>query len=246
MALLNPVYAFVLPFLFLATVPLAVFAGITTTLAFSVLICRVVVVYLDVALSLVPQSIAGRLKSGRSRRMRHASAIDTTIAAFGTAGISNSPPPTPFIRTRRRRRPSSASLMSAGSATPVSELGLIPSVGAERDYEGVGGWRTGDDEIWTTINSRLELPDRQYARNHHRTPSGGPPTPGEGGYLMMKSRTRSPESKSSIKPSPSPNSSRARTPSGPRISFAGVGSADGYFPLTMSPTAAKKLATHAI
>jgi len=60
MALLNPVYAFVVPFLFVVTVPLAVFAGITTTIAFSVLILRVLAVYLDVALSFVPHYLGGR------------------------------------------------------------------------------------------------------------------------------------------------------------------------------------------
>ncbi|TQS33551.1 hypothetical protein Golomagni_06100, partial [Golovinomyces magnicellulatus] len=203
MALLNPVNAAIVPFLFLVTVPLALFAGITTTLAFSVLICRVIVVYLDIALSLVNQSLAG---------------VKIPLRLQQAAIRSNSPSPTrgqPSLSfRRRRRRPSS---VSVGTITPVhghdASLGLTPSVGAERDYEGVGGWRIGDDDdIWTTINSRLELPDRHATRNHHRTPSGGPTTPGEGGYLMMKRRNRSPEL-SSPKMQTSPNSSRARTPS---------------------------------
>jgi hypothetical protein len=111
---------------------------------------------------------------------------------------------------------------------------LLPSIGPERDFEGVGGWRlSGDDETWTTINSRLELPDKQYhGRNHHRSPSG-PTTPGEGGYLMMKGRTRSP---SAIRTSASPNSGRTRTPSGPRIAFTNKSFIDSYFPsLKTSP-----------
>lgn len=220
MALLNPVYAFLVPFLFIVTVPLAIFAGITTTLAFSILILRVLAVYLDVALSLVPGYLGGR----KPRYLHHHSR---------SSSAATSPSLTP-LRRRRRRRSSSA--LSAGTVTPLGEstLGLVPSIGPERDFEGIGGWRVGDDEGWTTINSRLELPDKQYGRNHHRTPSG-PTTPGDGGYLMMKGRAGSPESK---RTAPSPNSSRTRTPSGPRVGFLGKSHADGYFP--MMKTSPKK------
>lgn len=226
MALLNPVYAITIPFLFVVTVPLAVFAGITTTLAFSVLMLRVVVVYLDIALSLVPQCLGGR-------KPRY---LESAAAPASPASSSPSPSLPPSRRWRRRR---SSSALSAGSATPVSDggLGLMPSIGPERDFEGLGGWRIGDDDRnWTMINSRLELPDRQHVRNHHRSPSG-PTTPADGGYLVMKGRTRSVETKRS---SASPNSSRTRTPSGPYISFSKAHS-EGYFPSIMtSPKVAKK------
>lgn len=221
MALLNPVYAFLVPFLCIVTVPLAIFAGITTTLAFSVLILRVLAVYLDVALSLVPGYF-----SGRKSYLHYASRSPST---------TSSPTLTP-LRRRRRRRSSSA--LSAGTITPIGEgaLGIAPSIGPERDFEGVGGWRVGDDEIWTTINSRLELPDKQYGRNHHRTPSG-PTTPGDGGYLMMKGRNSSPANK---RATASPNSSRTRTPSGPRVGFIGKTHIDGYFP-AMKTSPSKRL-----
>ncbi|KAI9167190.1 hypothetical protein HJFPF1_03315 [Paramyrothecium foliicola] len=250
MALLNPVYAFFVPFLFVVTIPLALFAGITTLLAFSVLIFRVALVYLDIAISLVPQSIVGfkprryrpprqRLQlQPRAQQQQHRLNIPR-LSPTSTTIHSATPSPTLTPGRRRRRRPSSASIISNGSTTPVGDgsLGLMPSVGPERDYEGIGGWRVGDDDIWTTINSRLEFPDR---RHHHRSASGGAvTTPGEGSYLMMKGRTRSPEARAS-KPAISPNSSRARTPTGARISFAAVGGSDGYFPLTLSPKALKK------
>jgi hypothetical protein len=148
---------------------------------------------------------------------------------------------------RRRHRRSSSALSTAGTTTPISEkgLGLLPSIGPERDFEGIGGWRLGgDDETWTTINSRLELPDKQHhGRNHHRSPSGGPTTPGEGGYLMMKGRNRSPGAKHLA----SPNSSRTRTPTGPRIAFANKSFLDSYFPsLKTSPKGPKKLPTQGV
>jgi len=62
MALINPVHGLVVPFLCLFTIPLAIFAGITTTLAFSVLMFRVAVVYLDIALAMIPQYFMGRSK----------------------------------------------------------------------------------------------------------------------------------------------------------------------------------------
>lgn len=60
MGLLNPVYGLVVPFLCFFTIPLAIFAGITTTFAFSILMLRVATVYLEIALQMVPQYITGR------------------------------------------------------------------------------------------------------------------------------------------------------------------------------------------
>ncbi|KAM3535192.1 hypothetical protein MY4038_001606 [Beauveria bassiana] len=246
MALLNPIYVLFVPFLFLVTVPMALFAGVTTTLAFSVLICRGILVYLDLALSYVHRALHGLQVPSRLHR--------------AAAARSEPPSPTPSylaLRPRRRhhhhhhhRRLSSVSILSAaaGSVTPVNDvgLGLTPSIGAERDYEGLGGWRVGDDDIWTTINSRLELPDRQYVRHHHRSPSaGGASTPGEGGYLMMKRRTRSPETTTGkISAGPvSPNSSRARTSSTTRVGFGPSLTQEGYFSLVMSPKMASRMAS---
>lgn len=59
----NPVYGLMVPFLCVVTLPLAIFAGVTTTLAFTVLMFRVMFVYLDIAVSLVPQYLMGRSSS---------------------------------------------------------------------------------------------------------------------------------------------------------------------------------------
>ncbi len=93
-----------------------------------------------------------------------------------------------------------------------------------------------DDERWTMINSRLELPDRQHTgRQHHRSPSGG-----DGGILMMKGRNRtrsgSPETVVFIngtRTPMSPNSSRVRTPgNGPPLMTSMEGREQEYFPPT--------------
>lgn len=258
MALLNPVYAFVVPFLFVVTVPLAVLAGITTTLAFALLIFRVIMVYLDVALSLIPQSLAS-LKL-RRRYIPHQDQMPAAFTNYST-GSSNGDSSTTALsihqqslfQRRRRRRPSSSIsvLSSGGTTTPVGDfgLGLMPSVGPERDFEGIGGWRCGDDdEVWTTINSRMELPDRGFGRHHYRTPSGGgATTPGDGGVLMMKARRRSPETRAVVLTASSPTSCRTRTPSASRLqSLTTIGNAeDSYFALNASPKAwsSKKLST---
>lgn len=211
--LLYPIHALVIPSLFLITVPLAITASITTTLAFSILILRVIVVYLDIALSLVPRSFA---------TLNQPSSLQSRV----TSSKSLSQPPSPLQSKNRRPRRS-----SGGSATSLRGLGLMPSVGAERDFEGIGGWRTRDedDEVWTTVNL---VPEK---RHHIRSPSGGATTPCDG-YLMMKGRTRSPEA--AVKKTSSPNSSRARTPTGSRYGFTGMGQVDGYF-ATMNSSSPK-------
>ncbi|KAM0275946.1 hypothetical protein ACHAQH_007247 [Verticillium albo-atrum] len=230
MALLNPVYAFIVPFLFLFTVPLAIFAGLTTTVAFSVLLFRVVLVYLDLALTLLPSYL--NLRRLPHQRMGHQAvpAAKTPATLSTSSSRSVSPVQTTTSRTlsftrtpHRRPRSRRPSTSHGGATTPdtPTTLSLLPSTGLDRDFEGIGGWRLGsstDDDRWTMINSRLELPDHQ--RHHHRSPSGGTDV----GFLMMKgprsrNRSGSPETvvggAASKAPPASPNSSRVRTPGAP-------------------------------
>ncbi|KAL7962880.1 hypothetical protein V8C34DRAFT_268582 [Trichoderma compactum] len=239
MALLNPIYACIVPLLIVTTIPLAIFAGITTTFAFSVLIFRVFVVYLDIALSLVSQSLSHLTESATKAHLRPPRTPSSSSSVHSRNNSVSPSASSTLLKRHRRRRPSS-SVCSAGSAAPASDigLGLIPSVGAERDFEGVGGWRLGDDEAWTTINSRSELPDRLHDRNHRRTLSGGPTGAADGGFLMMKGRARSPEKR--MVSTASPNSSKARAPSAPRLGMPGSSQTDSYFPMTMSSKAFKR------
>jgi hypothetical protein len=246
MALLNPVNALIVPFLFVTTIPLAFFASITTLIAFSILSVRVIIVYLELVLSVLPRPLLYT-----NAFIKQSSAPSSTASASRANSRSSSPT---LVHRRRRRRSSATSLISAGSAGSLTDsrgLGLIPSIGPGRDYEGIGGWRVGsstaDDEAWTSVsNPRLELPstDHAYHYRHHqstasisggsnrlyhqRTLSAGPVTPGDVGYLMMKSRTRSPET-TSVNRVAVPNSSRARTP--PVARSKGLGTmGDSYFP----------------
>ncbi|KAK1253144.1 hypothetical protein MKX08_004331 [Trichoderma sp. CBMAI-0020] len=251
MALLNPLYACVVPLLLVTTIPLAIFAGITTTFAFSILIFRVFVVYLDIALSLVSQSLAhlaesssGFLISSKASHLRPPRTPSSSSSIHSRANSVSPSASSTLLKRHRRRRPSSS--VYSGTATPASDigLGLIPSVGAERDFEGVGGWRLGDDDdddaAWTAINARSELlHDRSHDRHHRRTASGGPASRSpESGFLMMKGRTRSPDK---MLLTPSPNSSRVRAPSAaPRLGSGANNHSDGYFPLMTYSKAVKR------
>lgn len=220
------------------TIPLAIFAGVTTTLAFSVLMFRVAVVYLDIALGLIPHYFTrsrSRIlppSSGTPQRRPSRDGLKTPISPPSSVGSGSgystptalSSYPTsggavgsghwsPAHRRRKSsygfgaalrhsRRSSQVSLASYGTITPihedeveppaVTESGPTSSVGLDRDFEGIGGWRLDDQEDdinWITINSRLELPVERvsFTRHHQRSQSLGPITPNEGAWLTSKS-----------------------------------------------------------
>ncbi|ROT42163.1 hypothetical protein SODALDRAFT_374527 [Sodiomyces alkalinus F11] len=276
MALLNASYIVIFPFLVFFTVPLAILAGVTTTLAFAILIFRVLLVYVQLFMSLLPSCLT------QGHRSRHAS-----YYGYGPASLSKSPSSslassssgelaaptfTPPLLTNasrslslnripqqqrrpRSRRPSSTSAAARDvSAPPLDSeggsgsMGLIPSIGIGRDFEGIGGWRFGhdddaDDERWATINSRLEFFDRLHhgARHHQRGPSA------DGGLMMKgrrRTRSRSPQAVINSHGGVSgvahvsPNSSRVRMPgvSGALLPVARAPREDDgeYFPLVTS------------
>ena len=117
----------------------------------------------------------------------------------------------------KSRRSSAGSGSNGGSTTPRvpdSGLGVYSGGGAVRDFEGVGGWRipgtVDEDVLWTSMNSRLELPaivdgGRHF---HHRSRTSGSLTTVS---LPLKSPVRS----------------RARTPSSVRL--GGSISPEEYF-----------------
>lgn len=257
MALLNPVYGLITCFLVVVTMPIAILAGVTTSLAFTVLMCRVVVAYIELALNVVPQYLVGHPTPGG-----YSSLITSSSSPVASGQATPSPTHSSRAlagRSSRRRRTSIASVTSVGSITSIDDSngttkrssflrgGLSSSSGMDRDYEGVGGWRIDDrnDDDWAQINSRLELPSERT--HHHRSPSGTT-TPG-GDWLTMKSgsEVRGRERKEKEKLAMSPNSSRIRTPTrkDPLIipqGFTTMDGADSYFP-PVSPILAKKQAS---
>jgi hypothetical protein len=193
----NPVYA-VAPFvLVLFSIPLAVFAFVTTVIAGSLLFLRVALVYAQLVTAIIgawinpqePASSLGLQRSPnstsparhRSHRSIHSnvssvSSLETIVQATTPTGLPNNI-----------------------AVTTPHETGEIM-----RDFEGVGGWRDPGDEneeaLWLNMNSRLQLPAVDIPRRHHqrRLTGGGSPT---------QRHSWSPEAFRM-----SPTQSRARTP----------------------------------
>lgn len=156
---------FSVPFFFLLSLPLAVFAILTTTFAFWILLFRASIVYAELFAALIqayltPTSLlqkdlspasSTRADSPPSRRTSRSSSLESGVLMW-----------TP---TNRRTR---------------SSLALASGL-HNRDYEGVGGWRISvDDEeeaAWMGMNRGLELPAAP-SRGHRgswagsRLPSG--------------------------------------------------------------------------
>lgn len=137
MALLNPVHGLVVPFLCLFTIPLAIFAGITTTLAFTVLMFRVAVVYLDIALAMIPQYFKGRSKPRMDsvapatplplgRRASRAASIVSVSGVSPTGSVSSGrgySPPSPIVPFPP---------VSGGSGTPYGSFSEYRSPAVRR------------------------------------------------------------------------------------------------------------------
>ncbi|KAK0750974.1 hypothetical protein B0T18DRAFT_59804 [Schizothecium vesticola] len=292
MALLNPVYGLVVPFLLFFTMPFAIFAGFTTALAFMVLMFRVFIVYFEIALALVPEFLTRRIRYRHvpfeaprplqpSWTITRDHSLQLSIPPTSTVNSESehgSPARSPLrsgyttpgtlhprhrqqathafsmLPKSHRRSHSHASAGSAGTITPMhegevllaTEAALTPSVGLDRDFEGIGGWRLDgnedEDGSWTNINSRLELPgDRMSISAHHRSRSRslGPLTPAEGPLLLSSGFGVGTGAQSPVERQASPSSSRRTTramrqlPSAP----AAVDTDNGYFPKVLSPVA---------
>lgn len=205
----NPLYA-VAPFIIvMVSIPLAVFAVATTTIALSLLAFRGFIVYTQLGTALL------------SAWMSPTPPKPVALQHQPPSPERTSPP-----RNRNSRRGSGSYTQTA--TTPASQLGprsgsftaLLSEGGPTRDYEGVGGWRdTGNEDeeaLWMGINSRLQLPAAIPDRRHQRRHTGG----------------LSPNSRWSWSPEAfrmSPVQSRARTPNRV-LSNEGFDNGD-YFPM---------------
>jgi hypothetical protein len=193
MAFLNPGYGLILPFLFLFTIPIALLATLTTIIAFCILIFRVTLVYIELALTVIPHYILGSEPAA-------------------AAALTRANPPAAASHSRRKPR-------RTGSITPIPGGSGQTLAHHIRDYEGVGGWRLGppsdDDDLWTRINSRLELP-ADHGRRHQRSLTSG--------SITAQRKSWSPEAMM-----------RARTP--PNVAVSG----DSFFPqMPPSPGALRR------
>lgn len=202
----RPLYLLGPPLLLLVSLPLTIFAIITTVIAVSALTVRVSIVYFELGVALVhaylfpppqkpaPKQPSPRHTSPNRSRNRRSSIISTASSQDAAA----SRPP---LRLHQK----SGSFVS-----------LIGTSEITRDFEGVGGWRVsnGDEEeaLWMGMNSRLELPAVMmpvHKRKHQRSLTGG-----SGGhrYSLSQEAVRM-----------NPMQSRGSTP-------INTGEGEGYFP----------------
>lgn len=208
--MLNPLYLLGPPLLILISIPLAIFAAVTTSIAFSTLLLRVSIVYFELGVALLHSWLF----------------LDESTTSITRPKYQPSPPsPNRTSPSRHRHRRSSAASTTSSQETsfrkpPVksdSFASLLGTGAPNRDFEGVGGWRVfgdGDEEaLWIGMNSRLELPavagDRQ--RRHRRSLTSG-----------SQRWSWSPDAVRI-----SPMQSHARTPSATEV----VGSPEEYFSL---------------
>jgi hypothetical protein len=207
----NPLYALAPFLLLMVSVPLAMFAVVTTSIAVSLLACRAAIVYVQLAVAIL------------------GAWIDPTppkaFPALHPSPPTLSPGQTSPNRQRNHRSSNASSFSSQDTIVPSTKVSRLPNrpnptlfgpSEITRDFEGVGGWRTpGDDDeeaLWMGINSRLQLPADTTARRHQRSLTGGA-SPGQRWSWSPEAFRMSPVQ------------SRARTPV--RLAAEGGG---GYFP----------------
>ncbi|KAL9592949.1 MAG: hypothetical protein Q9219_007703, partial [cf. Caloplaca sp. 3 TL-2023] len=172
------IYVVLYPVLLFITVPLTIFAFLTTVAASSTLLFRVLLVYADLAAVLFKNQFLPPLPP-RS-------------PSSPTPPIKPHTPNSARHVVRTRSSSSGDSHLLSGSRTPRSAiesssgLGIYSAGSMQRDFEGVGGWRIpnleSEDIAWTSMNARLELPppfaeQQQRRRRHHRrsvTSNGAP------------------------------------------------------------------------
>lgn len=203
MALLKSLYLFSLPILFSLTIGLAFFAVLTTISAFTVLLCRLLIIYTEIGFTLIPHYLFGKSHAPSiiipaffedgpqaaatpSYVRRLGSSSDVSSAAYFVEQQTGN-------RGARRTRKASLPTMKrsplvidhyANPANAPFALPISTAPPGQRDFEGLGGWRldAGPEEtvLWTSINSRLELPgaigEYSHPPNHQRraTSSGSP------------------------------------------------------------------------
>ena len=217
----NPVYALTPLILLFVSIPLAIFAVVTTSVAISLLSLRALAVYFRLAVAIVgawlspspPKPMPLRRSSlmpssarQSPTRQRHRRASTASTTSSQDTGIHSA-------HTSRLLKHKNNSLTA-----------LIGTSELTRDFEGVGGWRmSGDDDeeaLWMGINSRLQLPAETPTRRHARSLTGGV-SPGQRWSAGSEAFRMSPVQ------------SRARTP----VRFA-IEDESGYFP--MQPVSANR------
>ncbi|MCJ1474465.1 hypothetical protein MMC13_003123 [Lambiella insularis] len=137
------------PIVLFISFPLFIFAIFTTSLAFSTLLLRVLIVYVELGVVVIHNQFSSPAPTGADQSL-----------------------------TRKKSgRSIATSRSSSGSLTPrltAPGSAIYPATPLARDFEGVGGWRFPDQEdddsdtLWTGMNARLELPAAGISGGDHK------------------------------------------------------------------------------
>lgn len=206
----NPLYLLVPPLIIICSVPLGIFAAITTTLAIGTLLIRVSIVYFELGLALI-----------------HSYIFAPPSNSFSRSQLKHTHQPAQHHSRRRRSSASSSQEFIVGNKHGPHKSDSFASLlgagvlGPGRDFEGIGGWRDttmtpGEEALWINMNSRLELPAPTIERRKHQRSSTGGSQRWSGNWSPEAMRM-------------SPAQSRARTPSITELRMSEGG--DGYFGL---------------
>ncbi|KAF2771883.1 hypothetical protein EJ03DRAFT_357012 [Teratosphaeria nubilosa] len=152
------------PFLLLLSLPLALFALLTTTLALTILTLRVSILYAELLAALLQTSLLPSTKPPSTPPTtrplsRRSSSRSSSISS---SGVSQ--------QHYQQQQQQQWGRMGKKSQSSVTLVMNGVGGGKVRDYEGVGGWRLqGEDEeeaLWMGMNSRLRLPARSLNHSH--------------------------------------------------------------------------------
>ncbi len=149
-SMLSLLYILLSPILLFISVPLSLFAALTTTLAFSTLFFRALLVYAELGAVLIQNQFVSQHGNERNP-------------------ITTKVPPTVVEAKQPRhksRRNSAGSGSNGGSITPRlpdAGFGVYSSGGGVRDFEGVGGWYVKSEPISPTHMSFKTCFERIYS-----------------------------------------------------------------------------------
>lgn len=246
MSFLNPIQILSPIILMTISVPLFIFASITTYLALATLFLRAFIVYLELATALVhswlvrpskplpPLPLSASTVTARPTTIEPPSTAITSSSQRKPHGRPSSShqknPPASQKSKRSQHRPT--------KSDPNASFAPMSTTPTDRDFEGVGGWcdpgPDNDEALWMGMNARLQLPAmamHDSATRHHRrslTASGASP------------RNSGVWDSYGLRMSSSPGQSRPRTRAGTpsaMVEIQGLGTGvpggvEGYFSLT--------------
>jgi hypothetical protein len=186
----NLLYAFAPVILLMASIPLAIFATVTTIIAISFLALRAFVVYVQLAVALLGAWLDPPPPKSLLHQRSQPPSSDYTLPTPPRGGRTNANP----IHSHEVGINSTQASRQHTKSDSLSTL--LGTSEFTKDFEGVGGWRDPGDAkeeaLWMGMNSRLELPADVTPRKHRRSLTGGAIPSQRWNLSPVQSRARTP------------------------------------------------------